>query len=299
MNALPNYRGRLAPSPTGYLHLGHARTFWTAQQRARENGGTLVLRNEDLDSTRFKMEFVPAMIEDLKWFGFEWQEGPDVHGPFAPYNQSERMGIYRAALEKLQAGGFVYPCTCSRKDIREAASAPNIEGEEPVYPGTCRPSAEFGMRNAEQNKNIGGPQSSHSALRAPRSAFNWRFRVPDGETVSFTDGNCGNQQFVAGKDFGDFVVWRQDGVPAYQLACVADDAAMQITEVVRGADLLVSTARQILLYRALGLTPPAFFHCELMKDDAGVRLAKRHDALSLRELRARGETPESLRGEQF
>ena len=113
-----NYRGRLAPSPTGYLHLGHARTFWMAQQRVKENGGTLVLRNEDLDSTRFKMEFVPAMIEDLRWFGFEWREGPDCGGPFAPYNQSERMGIYRAAVEKLQAGGFIYPCTCSRKDIR-------------------------------------------------------------------------------------------------------------------------------------------------------------------------------------
>ena len=117
------YRGRLAPSPTGYLHLGHARTFWMAQQRARENGGTLVLRNEDLDSTRFKMEFVPAMIEDLRWFGFEWQEGPDCGGPFAPYNQSERMDVYRAALERLQAGNFIYPCTCSRKDIRLAVRA--------------------------------------------------------------------------------------------------------------------------------------------------------------------------------
>ncbi len=118
--------------------------------------------------------------------------------------------------------------------------------------------------------------------------FSWRFRVPDGETISFTDGNFGEQKFVAGKDFGDFVVWRGDGVPAYQLACVVDDAAMQITEVVRGADLLVSTARQILLYRALGLTPPDFFHCELMLDERGVRLAKRHDALSLRKLRGAG-----------
>ena len=134
-----NYRGRLAPSPTGYLHLGHARTFWMAQQRAKENGGTLVLRNEDLDSTRFKMEFVPAMIEDLRWFGFEWQEGPDCGGPFAPYNQSERMDFYRAALEKLRAGGFIYPCTCSRKDIRSAARAPHADDDEVIYPGTCRP----------------------------------------------------------------------------------------------------------------------------------------------------------------
>ena len=279
MNALPNYRGRLAPSPTGYLHLGHARTFWTAQQRAKANGGTLVLRNEDLDATRFKMEFVGAMIEDLKWFGFEWQEGPDCGGPFAPYNQSERMDVYRAALEKLLAGHFIYPCICSRKDIQAATHAPHANDDaEPIYPGTCRANREFEIANRK---------------------FAWRFRVPDGETISFTDGNCGEQRFVAGRDFGDFVAWRGDGVPAYQLACVADDAAMQITEVVRGADLLVSTARQVLLYRALGAEPPAFYHCELMKDDAGVRLAKRHDALSLRELRARGETPELLRRKQF
>ncbi len=256
-----------------------------AQQRAKENAGTLVLRNEDLDSTRFKMEFVPAMIEDLRWFGFEWQEGPDCGGPFAPYNQSERMDIYRAALEKLRAGNFIYPCTCSRKDIRQAVRAPHAEDDEVIYPGTCR------------GKMVGTPRCGvRSAQRAdPTSRFAWRFRVPDGETISFVDGNCGEQRFVAGKDFGDFVVWRGDGVPAYQLACVADDAAMQITEVVRGADLLVSTARQILLYRALGLTPPAFFHCPLWRDESGVRLAKRHDALSLRTLHARGETPESLR----
>jgi len=268
------YRGRLAPSPTGYLHLGHARTFWMAQQRARINGGTLVLRNEDLDSTRFQMEFVPAMIEDLQWFGFEWQEGPDRGGTFAPYNQSGRMEVYRAALERLQAGGFIYPCTCSRKDIRSATRAPQAEDDEVIYPGTCRQNRKSEIGNLK---------------------FAWRFRVPDGETIFFMDGNCGEQRFVAGKDFGDFVVWRGDGVPAYQLACVADDAAMQITEVVRGADLLVSTARQILLYRALGLAPPAFCHCQLWLDDAGKRLAKRHDVLSLRTLRARGETPESLR----
>jgi glutamyl-tRNA synthetase len=271
------YRGRLAPSPTGYLHLGHARTFWIAQQRAKENGGELILRNEDLDSTRFKMEFVGAMLEDLRWFGFEWSEGPDVGGKLEPCNQSERMSFYRDALEKLRVGNFIYPCTCSRKDIQQAVTAPHAEGDEPIYPGTCR--AKF----PSANSNL------------PSIKFNWRFRVPDGETISFVDGNFGEQKFVAGKDFGDFVVWRHDDVPAYQLACVADDAAMEITEVVRGADLLVSTARQILLYRALGFTPPKFFHCALMLDEKGERLAKRHDALSLRKLRELGETPESLR----
>ena len=292
-SANPKYRGRLAPSPTGLLHLGHARTFWVAQERARANGGTLVLRNEDIDSTRFRLEFVPQMIEDLRWFGFEWQEGLDCGGAFGPYSQSERRSFYAAALEKLRAGGFIYPCTCSHKDIRDAASAPNAGDDEgPIYPGTCRPKGDRWQVTSDMKSGLSivSPVTCH-VPRAP----NWRFRVPDGETVSFTDGNCGGQKFVAGKDFGDFVVWRHDDVPAYQLACVVDDAAMQITEVVRGADLLASTARQILLYRALGLTPPEFFHCALILDEKGKRLAKRHDALSLRALRGRGKTPENLR----
>jgi len=289
--AHPPYRGRLAPSPTGHLHLGHARTFWTAQQRARERGGTLVLRNEDMDALRFKLEFVSAMLEDLRWFGFTWQEGPDCGGPFGPYNQSERSQFYRSALDQLRSGGFIYPCTCSRKDIAAAARAPHAaDDDEPIYPGTCRWKSEA----RSQKSGVGVPISD---LRFPTSdlRFSWRFRVSDGESISFTDGCFGPQQFVAGKDFGDFVVWRHDDVPAYQLAVVVDDAAMQITEVVRGADLLKSTARQLLLYRALGLQAPAFFHCPLMTDEAGIRLAKRHDALSLRTLRTRGDIPVQLR----
>jgi glutamyl/glutaminyl-tRNA synthetase len=272
----PKYRGRLAPSPTGLLHLGHARTFWTAQERARVQNGVFVLRNEDLDPARSKPDFARAMLEDLRWFGFDWQEGPDCGGPFGPYAQSERRDLYRAAFEKLRASGRVYPCSCSRKDVQSATRAPHEGDDELIYPGTCRP-------------------GQHSALRTPNSEPNWRFLVLDGETISFTDAHFGPQQFVAGKDFGDFAVWRHDDVPAYQLAVVVDDAAMQITEVVRGADLLVSTARQLLLHRALGLTPPAFYHCPLMNDDSGRRLAKRHDALSLRALRESGATPETLR----
>jgi glutamyl-tRNA synthetase len=288
-----SYRGRLAPSPTGLLHLGHARTFWIAQERARARGGSLVLRNEDIDSTRFQLEFVPQMIEDLRWFGLEWSEGPDCGGPFAPYHQSERMDFYRTALEKLHAGGFIYPCTCSRQDIREATRAPHANADgEPIYPGTCRGKSDERRVTSGMNPALAilSPVTRH-----PSRPANWRFRVPDGETIAFTDGNCGGQKFVAGKDFGDFVVWRHDGVPAYQLTCVVDDAAMGITEVVRGADLLISTARQLLLYRALGLMPPEFFHCELMFDESGQRLAKRHDALSLRTLRQQGSTPEQLR----
>jgi glutamyl-tRNA synthetase len=272
------YRGRLAPSPTGRLHLGHARTFWIAQERARQAGGILILRSEDLDAARCRPEFVAAMFEDLRWFGLAWSEGPDVGGPCAPYEQSRRLDLYRAALERLRAGGFVYPCFCSRKDIQRAARAPHAEDEEePLYPGTCRPPA-------------GNPKPE-----TRNSKHSWRFRVPDGEAITFTDARLGPQSFVAGRDFGDFVVWRNDDLPAYQLACVVDDAAMRITEVVRGADLLLSTARQLLLYRALGLTPPGFYHCALMTDDRGVRLAKRHDALSLRALREAGRTPAELR----
>jgi glutamyl-tRNA synthetase len=285
----PTYRGRFAPSPTGHLHLGHARTFWTAQERARQQNGTLILRNDDLDGPRCKPEFVAAMYEDLRWFGFSWSEGPDVGGPHAPYNQSERTPFYREALEQLRAAGVLYPCTCSRKDLAAAARAPHAEDDdEPIYPGTCRPSGDTGQVTSDTKSpgNIPSPATRHPSLR---------FRVPDGEIISFTDENLGPQTFIAGKDFGDFVVWRPDDVPAYQLACVVDDAAMKITEVVRGADLLKSTARQLLLYRALNLAPPNFFHCSLLTDESGQRLAKRHAALSLRTLRAQNATPESLR----
>jgi glutamyl-tRNA synthetase len=268
------YRGRLAPSPTGYLHLGHARTFWIAQQRARQNNGRLVLRNEDLDPDRCRPEFVQAMIEDLHWLGLEWQEGPIEGGPYVPYIQSERLDYYRPAFEQLRAEGFLYPCTCSRKDVQRALQAPHAADDEPLYPGTCRSKDATGLQNA--------------------SRVNWRFRVPDGKAVEFMDGHSGKQVFEAGKDFGDFVVWRHDGIPSYQLAVTVDDAAMHITEVVRGADLLVSTARQLLLYRSLKKSTPAFFHCPLMTDESGIRLAKRHDALSLRQLRAQGRTPSEL-----
>ena len=274
----PPYRGRIAPSPTGFLHLGHARTFWTAQERAREAGGTLILRVEDIDSARCKPEFSQALEEDLRWFGFAWNEGPDCSGPFAPYAQSARRNFYFSLLERLRAGGFIYPCRCSRRDVLSALGAPHAGEEEPNYPGTCRP------------KESG--YIAHAGLRD----VHWRFRVPDGERMTFCDGALGLQTAVAGVDFGDFVVWRRDGVPAYQLAVTADDAAMGVTEVVRGADLLLSTFRQLLLYRALDFPAPAFYHTPLLADPlTGQRLAKRHASLSLRQLRASGADPEMLR----
>jgi len=307
------YRGRLAPSPTGYLHVGHARTFWTAQQRAIAAGGVLVLRNEDLDPSRSRPDFVEAMSEDLRWFGFRWQEGPDCGGPFAPYAQSERRDFYRAGFECLRREGRVYPCFCSRQDIARALQAPHAGEEEPIYPGTCQPMAKINNRDEEallpafghplpakagRGQREGAPSSiqTHTQNRPPRPP-SWRFQVPDGEVIEFMDGGRGLQRFVAGRDFGDFVVWRHDDVPSYQLAVVLDDAAMRISEVVRGEDLLLSTARQLLLYRALGLDAPTFYHGPLLTDQAGRRLAKREAALSLRALREQGMTPEMIRRE--
>ena len=273
---LTTYRGRLAPSPTGLLHLGHARTFWTAYQRAQQNQGTLIFRNEDLDPQRSKLHFAHAMIEDLRWLGIEWREDPGVGGPFAPYEQSLRRDFYLEAWRKLRDGGFLYPCTCSRKDLAEAVAAPNEDDGEPIYPGRCR-------HRAGEAHDYATP-----------AGVNWRFLVPDGETIHFDDLRQGARSYLAGEDFGDFVVWRRDDVPAYQLAVVADDAAMQVTEVVRGADLLKSTARQLLLIRALGLPSLSYYHCDLLRDKLGVRLAKRHDALSLRALRGEGHSPQRV-----
>jgi len=299
------YRGRLAPSPTGLLHVGHARTFFTAYQRARDAAGSLVLRIDDLDTERSRAEFIDAAVEDLRWLGIRWQEGPNrseksgvfssltsslsltSRGDFGPYLQSRRQPLYENAWRKLMRRGFLYPCTCSRKDLASIASAPH-EGQrspddEPIYPGTCRKHGPF-------IPQLPGPNQ----LTASLGNVSWRFRVPERTVVEFNDLNLGPQRFVAGQDFGDFLVWRRDNTPSYQLACAVDDAAMAITEVVRGADLLKSTARQILILRALGLSIPAWFHCALVADHNGQRLAKRHDALSIRTLRQRGLTPMNL-----
>lgn len=276
MNASSNYRGRLAPSPTGFLHRGHAATFLKAQRRVRERGGTLVLRVEDLDRERCKPAFADALMEDLRWLELRWQEGPDVGGPCGPYRQSERLPLYRAAWDRLAADGLIYPCTCTRRDVERALGAPHAGEHEPVYPGTCRP-----------------PVPTPVERRDP-AGVNWRFRVPTGETVRFLDGAAGPQSYEAGRDFGDFILWRRDDLPAYQLAVVVDDARMGITEVVRGADLLESTAQQILLYRALENQPPVFYHCPLVTDAGGQRLAKRTGAHSLRALRTAGFDPAEL-----
>jgi len=234
-----------------------------------------VLRNEDLDPQRCRAQFLTAMFEDLRWLGLLWTEGPDCGGPHAPYSQSDRRSCYLAAWRKLRDEGRIYPCTCSRKDLASAASAPNEVDDEPIYPGRCR--------DRTDAKNFETP-----------AGVNWRFRVPDREAISFADLRLGPQTFLAGRDFGDFVVWRRDDVPAYQLAVTVDDAEMEITEVVRGADLIKSTARQLLLFQALRCSPPAYYHCDLVPDELGQRMAKRNDSASIRHLRESGWAPEEV-----
>jgi glutamyl-tRNA synthetase len=273
------YRGRIAPTPTGYLHLGHARTFWIAMERAREANGTLIYRDENIDLERCKPEFANGAIEDLHWFGCQWDEGPDVGGPCAPYRQSKRMPLFFDAWKHLKEAGYIYPCDKSRKDVAGATQAPH--GDETtgdaIYPEHLRP-----------------PIGTGKTAQEP-GATNWRFRVPSDRKVEFNDLRLGPCTFECLKDFGDFLIWRKDGQPAYELAVVVDDALMGITEVVRGEDLLISTARQLLIYEALGKTAPEFYHTPLLYDSSGQRLAKRHRSLSLRELREAGQSPDALR----
>jgi glutamyl-tRNA synthetase len=237
------------------------------------------MRVEDLDAPRVRPGAEGRILAGLRWLGLDWDEGPDVGGSFAPYRQSERMARYAEALARLEAAGAVYPCFCSRAEVAAAALAPHGPGDEgPRYPGTCRD-----LAPAEVERRSRG--------RPPA----WRFRVPPGP-VEFRDGVHGAQVRDVAAEAGDFVVARADGIPAYQLAVVVDDAAMGVTEVVRGDDLLGSTARQLLLYRALGLPAPRFAHVPLVNGEDGARLAKRHAAASLDDLQERGADPRAVAG---
>jgi glutamyl-tRNA synthetase len=266
--------GRLAPSPTGAQHVGNARTYLIAWLSARSRGGRVALRVEDIDSPRVRPGAAEQALDDLRWLGLDWDDGPVV--------QTQRLPLYEAALRRLQAEERVYPCTCTRADVERAASAPHLEHEGPVYPGTCA-----GRRAADA-----------AALDAP---YCWRFRLPE-RTPAFVDGFRGRQQLDLHSLGGDFVVWKaprppeQAGAPAYQLAVVVDDAAQGVTEVVRGDDLIPSTPRQLLLYGALGLAPPSFAHVPLVVGPDGRRLAKRHGDTRLSSLRAAGVRAEMLLG---
>jgi len=264
------YRGRFAPSPTGPLHLGSAAAALVAWLSARARGGAFVLRVEDLDTPRVVPDAEAAQAHDLRWLGLDWDEGPDVGGPYGPYRQSERQARYEAALAALERRGLLYLCDCSRAEIARVASAPHAGDDGPRYPGTCRA---YGMR----------PR----AWKRPPAV---RLAVPDRDVVVL-DALQGRVVQNVQRTVGDFVLRRGDGVWAYQLAVVVDDVAMGITEVVRGADLLGSAPRQALLAELLGARPPAFAHLPLLVAPDGTRLAKRAHGVALRDHREAGVPP--------
>ena len=269
--------GRLAPSPTGAQHVGNARTYLLAWLSIRSRAGRLILRIEDIDSPRVKAGAAQQAIDDLRWLGLDWDEGPDVGGPHAPYVQTERIDSYREALSQLKHDERIYPCTCSRTDIESAASAPHVEHEGPIYPGTCA------RRSAADSEQLGD------------RPFAWRFRTTD-RVWQFNDRIAGPQETNMQRTLGDFVVSKMDGSPAYQLAVVCDDHAMGVTEVLRGDDLLPSTFRQLELYEAFGWSPPTFAHVPLVIGPDGRRLAKRHGDTRLATLRQQGMTAQELIG---
>ncbi|TWU59111.1 Glutamate--tRNA ligase 1 [Rubripirellula tenax] len=265
---------RLAPSPTGAQHLGNARTYLIAHWSAMASDARMVLRIEDVDSPRVKPWASQQAIDDLAWLGITWDEGPDVGGPHAPYVQTERLELYRSALDRLIVAERVYPCVCTRKDIDDAGSAPHFEHEGAIYPGTCS-------------------RWRHGDAIPPAGQFCWRFRSGD-RSIGFDDLVIGPQSCVPQTSLGDFAVTQKNGAPSYQLAVVVDDAAMGITEVVRGNDLVASTFRQLEIYEALGTTPPRFAHVPLVRGDDGRRLAKRHGDTRLSHYREQGIAPETI-----
>ena len=270
-------RGRFAPSPSGRMHLGNLFCALLSYLSVKSRGGEWILRIEDLDTARCRPDYARQVEEDLRWLGLAWDEGGSAGGPDAPYFQSQRTALYEAALARLRGMGLVYPCFCTRAQLH-AASAPNREDGLTVYPGTCRGLTPEDIARREAAGRKGAP----------------RLRVPE-ETVTFTDGHLGEVTEYLPTDCGDFLLRRSDGLFAYQLAVVVDDAAMGVTEVVRGADLLSSTPRQLLLYELLGWEAPEFFHFPLLLSPDGRRLSKRDGDLGLGALRER-YTPEEVVG---
>ena len=265
--------GRFAPSPSGRLHLGNLACSLLAWLSAKSQGGRVVLRIEDLDAARCPRIYADQLEEDLAWLGLYWDEGGSRGGPKGPYYQSECSGIYLQSYQKLEQQGLVYPCFCSRAQLH-AASAPHRSDGNVIYPGTCR--------------DLSPEEIEEKSRRRPPA---WRLRVPDRE-IGFEDRCMGWYSENLLRDCGDFYLRRADGVFAYQLAVVVDDARMGVTEVVRGADLLSSTPRQLYLYELLGLRAPKFAHCPLLLAEDGRRLSKRDGDQSLENLRARYSAPE-------
>ncbi|CAK7023481.1 MAG: Glutamate--tRNA ligase [Desulfovibrio sp.] len=274
-------RGRLAPSPTGFLHLGNAWAFWAAWLGARCSGGELALRIEDIDPARSRSEYVTALMRDLAWLGIDWDYGPKTpEDENTFFWQSARSAAYEDALRYLEASGVVYPCYCTRKELRQIAGAPHVDDAGAPYPGTCRALSEDAIIRHE------------AAGRRPAL----RLLCPEDTVWSFDDAVMGTERYTLHSCGGDFALRRSDGVFAYQLAVVVDDIAMGVTHVVRGNDISVSTPRQMYLYSLFGETPPRYAHIPLVTDAAGERLAKRHASLTLGALREAGVLPETLLG---
>ena len=284
MQRFTHVTGRFAPSPTGLLHLGNAWSFLLAWLAAKAEGGRVILRHEDIDPARSRQEWMDAIERDLLWLGLTWDEGPET-GPHAPYRQSLCSPLYEKALEELKAQGRIYPCYCTRKELRMLAGAPHgaadgLGDAGAAYPGTCR--------------HLSAEERTKKEAEGRRPAL--RLLCPDDAVETFHDLVLGPQRITLQNCGGDFALRRSDGVWAYQLAVVVDDMRMGVTQVVRGEDILLSTPRQLLLYRLLGGTPPDFAHIPLLHDREGERLAKRHQSLSLAALRDRGYRPEEIVG---
>ena len=273
-----NVRGRLAPSPTGYIHLGNAWAFLCAWLAARASEGTVVLRLEDIDPARSRPEFADGLLRDLEWLGLDWDEGPAAGGAFGPYIQSQRFSLYEKTLSRLDAAGYVYPCFCTRKELRSLAGAPHGPEEAP-YPGTCR-----NLTSEMRGKRLAAGKKATLRFHFPKAA------------EAFYDLIAGRHPPSGEARSNDFALRRSDGVYSYQLAVVADDAAMGINQVVRGNDLLHCTPQQIQLFSALGAQPPEYAHVPLVLDARGERLAKRHHGLEVRALRECGASPAALIG---
>ncbi|MDD4702605.1 MAG: tRNA glutamyl-Q(34) synthetase GluQRS [Desulfovibrio sp.] len=271
--------GRLAPSPTGYLHLGNAWAFLLAWLAVRSQDGQIVMRLEDIDPQRSRPEYAAHLLEDLRWLGLDWDYGPDVGGPSGPYTQSDRSKIYDKALKQLAEANVTYPCFCTRKELRQLAAAPHVDDAGAPYPGTCS-----NLNEKEVQARIANGRRASIRLRCPQ------------QPISFDDMLLGPQTFSLSDCGGDFALCRSDGVVAYQLAVAVDDALMGVNQVVRGRDILPSTPRQIALLHLLGYGAPSYAHVPLLLDEEGARLAKRHNSLSLRYLREQGVTPHRIVG---
>ena len=273
--AQPSEVTRLAPSPTGALHLGNARTFLINWALARQNGWRVLMRLEDLDGPRVKPEASLAAIDTLRWLGLDW-DGEPVY-------QSHDLAPYREALHQLRRKGEIYPCKCTRKDLQTAQSAPHADDHELRYPGNCRPAPS-------------SPPIDPDKAILEESNQSWRVHVPDLD-IPFRDTFFGEQSYNVQQQVGDFIVASKQGLPAYQLAVVVDDARQGVTQVVRGDDLLGSTSRQVYLYQALGLSPlPTYTHLPLVLGPDGRRLAKRHGDTRISTFREQGVSSERIVG---